>query len=80
MEKEFPFSGVCAKGCSMQIEDNLIKAIDVHGGCDGNRKGLMSLLVGMDIQTASEKLDGITCRDKPTSCPDQIAKSLKTML
>ncbi len=77
---DFKFEGVCAKGCTMQVEDNIITEIEIHGGCDGNRKGLATLLVGMDIKTASEKLDGITCRERPTSCPDQIAKSLKTML
>ncbi len=77
---DFKFEGVCARGCTMQVEDNVIKEIEVHGGCDGNRKGLVSLLVGMNVQEAYDKLNGITCRERPTSCPDQIAKSLKTML
>lgn len=77
---DFQFEGVCARGCTMQVEDNIIKEIEVHGGCDGNLKGLMSLLVGMSVEEACEKLEGITCRERPTSCPDQIAKSLKSML
>ncbi len=77
---DFKFEGVCARGCSIEVENDVITAVEVLGGCDGNRKGLATLLVGMDVKIASEKLEGITCKDRPTSCPDQIAKSLKTIL
>ena len=49
------------------------------GGCDGNLKGICSLVKGMNVSDAIEKLEGINCRGKGTSCPDQLAQALKTI-
>ena len=50
------------------------------GGCDGNLKGISSLLEGMPVTEAIRRMEGIRCGRKPTSCPDQLAQALKTVL
>jgi len=66
----------------MQVsaEDGIITEVKVVGGCSGNLKGLMSLLKGMKVTEAIEKLEGIDCGGKGTSCPDQISQALKQLV
>lgn len=72
--------GVCARKINFDIEDNRIKNISFIGGCDGNLKAICSLAEGMEVATVIEKLRGISCDGKPTSCPDQLAKALEGLL
>ena len=53
------------------------KNIEFIGGCNGNLQGISKLVEGMDIDTVIERLDGIHCGMKETSCPDQLANALK---
>lgn len=61
-------------------EDHTIKSVAVMGGCNGNLKGIASLLKGMKAEDAIARMEGVTCGPKPTSCPDQIAQNLKKAL
>lgn len=72
--------GVCARALEIEVEEDKIKNIEILGGCAGNLLGLRSLLLGMPVAEAIEKLEGIPCGAKTTSCPDQIAKALKEQL
>lgn len=72
--------GVCSRAFEIEVEDDTIQSVRVTGGCDGNLKGLSSLLKGMKVEDAIQRLEGIRCGMKPTSCPDQLAKALKTAL
>ncbi len=69
--------GVCSRHMEIDVEDGVIQAVRVQGGCNGNLQGISSLLRGMKVQDAIERLDGIRCGFKPTSCPDQLAKALQ---
>ena len=69
--------GVCSQLMSIDTEDGIIEKVEVTGGCSGNLQGISKLLVGMRVQDAIEKLEGIRCGRKPTSCPDQLAQALK---
>ena len=69
--------GVCSSQIDFDIEDNKLKNASFVGGCNGNLKGICSLVEGMDIDSIIEKLRGIDCRGKGTSCPDQLAKALE---
>lgn len=73
-------TGVCSVQYDIVLEDDVIADIKIYGGCDGNLKGISSLLKGMKAQDAIERMSGIRCRTKPTSCPDQIAKALQKAL
>jgi len=62
----------------IDVEDGVIQAVRVLGGCSGNLQGISSLLKGMAVEDAIARMDGIRCGMKPTSCPDQLAQALKT--
>ena len=69
--------GVCSRQMEIDVEDGVIQAVRVMGGCNGNLQGVASLLKGMRVEDAIERLEGIQCGMKPTSCPDQLAQALK---
>ena len=70
--------GVCSRKITIELKDDVIESVKVVGGCSGNLQGLSSLLRGMRREDAIQRLEGIRCGMKSTSCPDQIAKALKT--
>ena len=71
---------VCSRSIDIDIEDGVIIAVKFNGGCAGNTQGVASLLRGMTVEEAINRLEGIKCGFKPTSCPDQLAKALKKYL
>ena len=77
----FPNQGTCSRMTRIELaDDHTIESIEVVGGCNGNLKGIASLLKGMKAEDAIARMEGVTCGPKPTSCPDQIAKNLKKAL
>ncbi len=69
--------GTCSREINVTVNDeNKIESIEIIGGCNGNLKGISSILIGMDKDEVIKRFSGITCGYKPTSCPDQIAKAL----
>lgn len=62
---------------SIDVEDGKIEKVEVKGGCSGNLQGISALLVGMPVEEAIAKMEGIHCGFKSTSCPDQLAQALK---
>lgn len=71
--------GVCARQMRIEVEDGIVKSFQVMGGCHGNLQGISKLVEGMKVEDVVARLDGIRCGFKPTSCPDQLAKALKTL-
>ena len=69
--------GVCSQLMTIDVENGIIKKVEVKGGCSGNLQGISKLLVGMPVKEAIEKMEGIRCGNKSTSCPDQLAQALK---
>ena len=72
--------GVCSRLMEIEIEDGKIVSLQVTGGCDGNLKGISSLLRGMEVEEAIKRMEGIRCGGKPTSCPDQLSIALRGYL
>lgn len=70
--------GVCSKKMEIDVEDGVIQAVRVMGGCNGNLQGISALLKGMTVEDAIARMEGIHCGFKPTSCPDQLAQALKS--
>ena len=68
--------GVCSQKFDFELEDGKIVSLAVTGGCDGNLKGISSLLRGMEVSEAIRRMQGIRCGGKATSCPDQLAIAL----
>ena len=69
--------GVCSVEMIFEIEDDIIKSLEVIRGCHGNLQGISKLVQGMHIDEVISKLKGIKCGFKDTSCPDQIARALE---
>ena len=69
-------NGVCSSSIDIHIQDNIIQDVYFNGGCDGNLKGLSSLVKGMSPDEAIKRLGGIKCGVRDTSCPDQLSKAL----
>ena len=74
---EYQPHGVCSRLIRVDVEDNIVKNVEFIGGCNGNAQGVSRLVQGMEVHDAISRLEGITCGNKPTSCPDQLAWALK---
>ena len=70
--------GVCSRRMTVELDDaHVIEKVTVEGGCSGNLQGISKLVVGMKAEEAIERMEGISCGGKPTSCPDQLAQALR---
>ena len=72
--------GVCSRAIEIAVEDGIIAEVRFVGGCQGNTQGVAALVKGSSITEAVERLSGIRCGMKSTSCPDQLAKALSAYL
>lgn len=72
--------GVCSSKMAVEIEDGIIRNVDIAGGCSGNLQGISRLVVGMDVHEAISRMEGIRCGRKQTSCPDQLCYALRECL
>ena len=77
MDYEYRTQGVCSRRILFSVEDNKVKNVFFDGGCNGNGKGVSALIEGMDVDEAIDRIKGIRCGMKNTSCPDQLARALE---
>ena len=80
MVYDYTPQGVCSQHIHVEMEDGIICNVEFYGGCNGNLQGISRLVKGMRAEEAVEKLKGIRCGYKSTSCPDQLAQGLERML
>ena len=81
MVVEFRPRGVCSQQMRVELDDDqVIRKLEVIGGCSGNLQGIAALVQGMPAQEAIARLKGIRCGFKATSCPDQFARGLEKAL
>lgn len=69
--------GTCSRSIKFDVEDGKVSNVWFEGGCNGNLKGISNLVEGMSVDEVIDKLSGIKCGFKSTSCPDQLACALK---
>ena len=74
-----PSAKVCSKQIDIQIKDGIIQSVVYTKGCEGNAKGIGALIKDMSVEEAIRRLEGINCGKRGTSCPDQLAKVLKSI-
>ena len=77
MQYQYKTSGTCSQQILFQVEDGILTNVQFIGGCNGNLKGISSLVEGMPVDEVIRRLEGTTCGMKSTSCPDQLAQALK---
>ena len=73
-------TGVCSRKMTIEVEEGIIRSVEVLDGCNGNLQGISRLMEGMTVEEAIQRMEGIRCGRKSTSCPDQLAQALKTAL
>ncbi|MEE0896018.1 MAG: TIGR03905 family TSCPD domain-containing protein [Acutalibacteraceae bacterium] len=69
--------GVCSRLINIEVQDGIVTKVKFDGGCNGNTKGISALVEGMKVEDVINRLEGIKCGFRDTSCPDQLAKALK---
>lgn len=80
MHYEYTTKGTCSRAIFFDVEDGRVHNVQFMGGCNGNLKGIGALVEGMAAEDVIEKVSGIRCGMKSTSCPDQLAKALTEAL
>ena len=77
---QFKTKGTCSQMIYFDLEDNKVKNVQFMGGCNGNLKGIAALVEGLTYEEIKERIGGITCGFKKTSCPDQLVKAMEAAL
>ncbi|WP_455616374.1 TIGR03905 family TSCPD domain-containing protein [Eisenbergiella sp.] len=72
--------GTCSSSIDVELDNGIIKSVHFTGGCNGNLQGISRLVEGMPAEEAISRLKGIKCGFKPTSCPDQLALALESIV
>ena len=72
--------GTCSSAIDIELDNGIIKSVHFTGGCNGNLQGISRLVEGMPAKEAISRLKGIKCGFKPTSCPDQLAVALESIV
>ncbi len=80
MKMTYKTSRTCSHSIDLEVEDGIVKKVRFNGGCMGNTRGISSLVEGMPVEEVIRRLEGIDCNGRGTSCPDQLAKALKTTI
>ena len=71
--------GVCSRSIEIEVDGDTIQSVKINGGCNGNTKGISSLVKGMKVDDVISRLKGTDCGGRGTSCPDQLARALEAM-
>lgn len=79
MRIDYQMEGTCSTRIEVEVEDGIVKDVRYTGGCNGNLQGISALVKGMPVSEVIARLEGIRCGSKPTSCPDQLCKALRTV-
>lgn len=74
---QYRTSGTCSQMINFDVNDGKVSNVSFIGGCNGNLQGIGKLVEGMSVDEVIERLEGIKCGFKSTSCPDQLALALK---
>lgn len=77
---KYQTKGTCSTSIDIELENGIVQSVSFTGGCNGNLQGISKLVTGMDARDAIQKLKGIRCGYKSTSCPDQLAQALESMI
>ena len=70
---------VCSTQIDIELEDDIIRSVRYTGGCNGNTQGISALVVGMKKDDVIDRLAGIDCKGRGTSCPDQLSRALRML-
>lgn len=80
MRFEYHTEGTCSRNIILDMDGDTIENVQFIGGCNGNLKGISSLIKDQKAQDVIDRVKGIKCGPKSTSCPDQLALALEAYL
>jgi uncharacterized protein (TIGR03905 family) len=80
MKKRFVPVGTCSDRIEFNLEDGKVRNAVFHSGCSGNLKAIGILVEGMEASELVQRLKGIRCGHRATSCADQLAKAVEEAL
>ena len=80
MRYKYEPKGTCSKLIEFTVEDGILKDVKYTAGCNGNLQGISKLVEGMRVEDVIDKLKGLSCGMKSTSCPDQLARALSVVI
>ncbi|MEG0962398.1 MAG: TIGR03905 family TSCPD domain-containing protein [Lachnospiraceae bacterium] len=69
--------GTCSTLIEVELDGNIVKHVKFTGGCNGNLQAIPKLVKGLTVEEVEEKIGGISCNGRPTSCGDQLAKACR---
>ena len=72
--------GTCSQVIEVTSENGHVVDVKFYGGCHGNLQGISRLVAGMRYEDVIERLNGISCNGKPTSCPDQLCRAIEQLM
>ena len=72
--------GTCSREITFEIDNGIVTKVSFVSGCNGNLQGISQLVEGMKVEDVIEKLKGINCNGRGTSCPDQLARALEEVI
>ena len=79
MMQTYTTQGTCSTEIRFEVADGKLKKVEFSNGCEGNLTAISRLVVGMNVKSVIEKLKGIPCEGRDTSCPDQLARALEDL-
>lgn len=79
MRYHYKTKGTCSTDIFLDVEDGILREVEYWNGCNGNLQGISRLVKGMSVQEVLDRVEGIRCGMRPTSCPDQLCKALHEM-
>ena len=74
MTYTYKTKGTCSTQIDLELEGNIVHNVKFTGGCNGNLQAIPKLVEGLTVEQVEEKIGGISCNGRPTSCGDQLAK------
>ena len=77
MSYKYKTRGTCSSMIEVDLDGDIVKSVKFTGGCDGNLKAIPKLVEGLTVAQVEEKLSGISCSGRPTSCGDQLARACR---
>ena len=79
MKHSYKTKNTCSRSIEFEVENGIVKGVRFNGGCMGNTQGIAALVEGMKVEDVIARCEGIQCGFRGTSCPDQLAKALKSV-
>lgn len=79
MKHTYRTKGTCSTQIEFDLNGDIVSNVEFTGGCNGNLQGICALVKGMPVDEVIRKLEGIRCGSRPTSCPDQLCRALRSL-